>query len=59
MVALGSLPVFVAVVVLVTGGLFLAHRRTDLGSALLAAIGVGIVSVYTLIAIVLDMLQIV
>ncbi|MFB6152958.1 MAG: hypothetical protein ABEJ27_01770 [Halodesulfurarchaeum sp.] len=59
MVALGSLPVFIAVVVIVTGGLFVTHRRTALRSAVVAAIGAGIVSVYVILAIVLDMLQIV
>lgn len=58
MVAFASLPVFFALTVLVIVGIYLADRRLDVGTAILTALGAGILGLYLIVAISIDLIEI-
>jgi hypothetical protein len=59
MVSLISLQAFFGLAVVLTGVLYLVHRRTAYGSALLAAIGAAILALYLTVAITISLVDIV
>lgn len=59
MVSLISLQAFFALAILVTVGLYLVHRRTDMESALLGAIGATILGLYLMVGIVVSVVDVV
>lgn len=52
MVSLISLQAFFGLAILVAAGLYIVHRRTDMESALLGAIGAAILGLYLIVGIV-------
>ena len=58
MVAFASLPVFFALSALVIVGIYLAHSRLNVGSAILTALGAGILGLYLVVAIAIDLIEI-
>ena len=58
MVAFASFQVFFALAALVVVGVYIADRRLDVGSALLAAIGAAILGLYLLVAITMTLVDI-
>lgn len=59
MVSLISLQAFFGLAVLVTVGLYLVQRRTDMESALLGAIGAGILGLYLMVGIAVSVVDVV
>ena len=59
MVSLISLQAFAGLSVLVAVALYIVYRRTDIGSAILAAIGAGILALYLLVAITVDLVDVI
>lgn len=59
MVSLISLQAFAGLTVLVAVVMYVVYRRTDLSSALAAAIGAGIIGLYLLVAIAVDLMDVI
>lgn len=55
MVSLVSLQAFFGLAVVVTAVLYLVYRQYDIGSALLAAIGAGLLGLYLTVAIIVSL----
>ncbi len=55
MVSFISLQAFFGLAVVVTAVLYLVYRRRDIGSALLAAVGAGILGLYLTVAILVSL----
>lgn len=58
MVSFVSLQAFFGLAVLVVVGSYLAYRRTDLGSALIAVIGAGILGLYLTVGIIISLVDV-
>lgn len=59
MVSLISLQAFFGLAILVTVGLYIVHRRTDMESALLGAIGAAILGLYLMVGIAVSVVDVV
>lgn len=59
MVSLISLQAFAGLSLLVAVALYVVYRRTDMSSAILAAIGAGILALYLLVAITVDLVDVI
>lgn len=59
MVSLISLQAFFGLAILVTVGLYIVHRRTDMDSALLGAIGAAILGLYLIVGIAVSVVDVV
>lgn len=59
MVSLISFQAFFGLAIVVAIGVYVADRRTDMGSAVLAAIGAAILALYLTVAIVIDLVNVV
>lgn len=59
MVSLISLQAFAGLSLLVAVALYVVYRRTDMGSAILAAIGAGILGLYLIVAIAVDLVDVI
>lgn len=57
MIGVASLPAFFGLVIVVALAVWVANRRTSVGSALLAAIGAAVVLLYLIVAISTSLLQ--
>ena len=59
MVSLISLQALAGLSLLVTVALYVVYRRTDMSSAILAAIGAAILGLYLLVAITVDLVDVI